>query len=418
MIEFGEVNPKLLVLLIYPVGIILARLIGIHNECNPYFYLFLFFISHFFSLIPLAIYKTRKYIYKNRKMEQENKSDLDSDSKNRSSINDDSETMQNQLHVLKAKIEKDKKKNKILIFLLIGVQYFFTYCFFYYFNYITPTTEFYGNISMVTEVAYFTLFNWIISGNKIYSHHLFAMLIITISIFALYILLIVKYIKYKEGQDISPLKDFILPTLLNLLVYCPFCLFLVQSKEYIEKYFVSPYQMIFYLGIFCLSILIIFEPITFLISCEQKVICNEGHFAGIISGFKQARGNKGGYILSFGMAFTLFMTALGLWLTVKFLSPLHFLTSDGIITLELNILIDSYNKHLLIEDPLFYFFSLITLFGCLIYNEIIIIGFCKLNYNTRKQIIKRQSKDFRYINYELPERTEKDSTFDSIDLSQ
>ena len=268
---------------------------------------------------------------------------------------------------------------------------------------------------MVTEVAYFTLFNWIISGNKIYKHHLFAMLIITISIFAIYILLIKKYIELKGREGVSPLKDFIIPTLLNLLVYCPFCLFLVQSKEYIEKYFVSPYQMIFYLGIFGLSILLIFEPITFLIPCNKdSIVCDDGHFAGIISGFRQTKS----YFLSFSMGFSLFLTTLGLWLTVKMLSPLHFLSSDGVITLELNILVDSYNKHLLIENPFFYLFSIITIFGCLIYNEIIIIGFCNLNYNTRIQIIKRQARDFKYINYELPEHTGKDTTLDSINLSQ
>ena len=113
MIEFGEVNPKLLILLIYPFGIIIARLIGIHNQCNPYFYLFLFFISHFFSLIPLAIYKTRKYILKNQKIENEKNSDIDSDIiKTRESINDYSGNMKNQLHVLKEKIQKDKKKIK------------------------------------------------------------------------------------------------------------------------------------------------------------------------------------------------------------------------------------------------------------------------------------------------------------------
>ena len=131
MIEIGEVNPKLLILLIYPFGIIIARLIGIYNICNPYFYLFLFFISHFFSLIPLAIYKTRKHILKSQKIENEKNSDLDSDIKTRQSLNNYSGNMQNQLNVLKEKIHKVKLKNKILIFLLIAIQYFFTYVFFY-----------------------------------------------------------------------------------------------------------------------------------------------------------------------------------------------------------------------------------------------------------------------------------------------
>ena len=49
------------------------------------------------------------------------------------------------------------------------------------------------------------------------------------------------------------------------------------------------------------------------------------------------------------------MTCLGLWLTVKYLSPCHFLTSDSLITLELNIMIDCYNPNFtLMTNPLFY----------------------------------------------------------------
>ena len=71
MIEFGQVKPQLLMLLIYPVGIILARLITMYYIANPLFYLFLFFISHFLALIPLMIYKIREKFSKNRKKKLE-----------------------------------------------------------------------------------------------------------------------------------------------------------------------------------------------------------------------------------------------------------------------------------------------------------------------------------------------------------
>ena len=97
------------------------------------------------------------------------------------------------------------------------------------------------------------------------------------------------------------------------------------------------------------------------------------------------------------------MTTIGLWLTVKILTPVHFLTSDSLITVELNILFDYYNDKQLIDNPLFYIFSLITIFGCLVYNEILIINVCYLNYNTRKEIIKRQLKEFKGTMCELAE---------------
>ena len=50
------------------------------------------------------------------------------------------------------------------------------------------------------------------------------------------------------------------------------------------------------------------------------------------------------------------------------------------------------------NNPLFYIFSFITIFGCLVYNEIIIIRICNLNYNTRKEIINRQKEDINNNN--------------------
>ena len=413
MIEFGQANPHLLILLIYPIGIILARLITIYYQSNPLYYLFLFFISHFLALIPLLIYKIRKNISKNRKKIQEELSNMDNSNNNIERKS--SEEIVNQLQELKQKIESGKKRDKILLYFLIAFLYFSTYIFFYYFNYIT-TTNFYGNISMVTEVLYFSFFNWLILGNKIYSHHFLSMILITISIVSIYILLIINFIKNNENWEAW--RDFIFPTILNTIVYCPFCYYIIKSKYFIEKYFISPYELIIYLGIFCTGLLIIFEPISFYIPCENEIICYEGHFAGIISGFKQSYGLSG-LLYCLGLSVSLFLTTLGLWLTIKNLSPCHFLTSDSIITVELNILIDCYNpKMILMNNPLFYIFSVITIFSCLIYNEIIILKICKLNYNTKKEIIKRQSRDFKEMNCELPEYFSTETTNNNTTVSE
>ena len=88
------------------------------------------------------------------------------------------------------------------------------------------------------------------------------------------------------------------------------------------------------------------------------------------------------------------MTAFGLWMTVIYLSPSHFLTSDSIITIGLNIMVDCYNEEIkLLKNPLFYILSIFTIFGCLIYNEIIVINIFGLNHNTRKEILKRETKE-------------------------
>ena len=404
IIEFGQVKLRLLILLIYPIGIFFARYITNYFISNPLYYLFLFFISHFLALIPIAIYKIKKKLSNTKKRREDLDDHEISEYEIKVRLKSTDPNLKNQIEILKDQIEHNKNRDKILLFLLIGLLYFLSYLFFYYFNYLT-NTNFYGNISMVTEVLYFSLFNWIIFGNKMYSHHLFSMILITIGIFALYILLIIQYID--KNDDYDAWKDFIFPTLLNFIVYPIFCYCLIKTKYYMEKYFISPYFFILNLGIFCIGLLIIIEPITFFIPCNyEMVICDEENknFAGIITALSNIDNYYNFFLYSLGLIVTLFMTCLGLWLTVKGLSPCHFLTSDSIITFELNILFDIlYREKILIKNVFFYIFSIIIIFGCLIYNEIIIINICKLNFNTRKQIIKRQSKDIKNINLELPD---------------
>ena len=412
-IQLGDINIRLLILLIYPAGIIPARITSYYFQSNPYFYLFLFFISHF-----LIVFFKLFYIIKD-KCNSKIRSDIIED-KSKKQLDDLSKikTGDANLELIVQEKEKiDYRKEKILSILFIGILYFISYVFFYYSNYIT-TTNFYGNISMILEILFFSLFNRIILGNKLYLHHLFSMILITICILGLYIILMINYIKDKKKYDI--LTDIILPTILNFIVYSIFCFHLVKAKQLIEKYIIPPFLLIFSLGSFCLILLLIFEPFTFLIHCDNAVICHKGHFAGIITGFSQLLNTKEA-ILVFFCVILIFMTAFGLWMTVIYLSPSHFLTSDSIITIGLNIMVDCYNEEIkLLKNPLFYILSIFTIFGCLIYNEIIVINIFGLNHNTRKEILKRETKEneedkINLINFD----TEVDELSDSLnDIEQ
>ena len=406
VLEFGEIKHQLLILLIYPIGILGSRLIVIYFSNTPFLYLFIFFISHFFALIPLIIIKIKnKHIFK--------KNDEQKQSLNNNAL--DNEKATNIFLEIKEKEKQINPKKTFFRFtiikkcLFIGILYFYSYFFFYY-SYLIMNTSFYGNISIATETIYFSIINKIVLGKKIYPHHLFSMILITICIFGLYILLMIEF--FQNNNNWNVWSDFIFPTILNCLVYFPFCYFLVQAKLYMEKYFISAYEMIVFLGIFCTALLLILEPITFFIQCKKKIMCYEGHFAGIISGFKQFSGMND-ILYSFLMSIGLFMTALGLWLTVEYLSPCHFLTSDSIITISLNILSDCYKDFFLIVNPLFYILSLIIIFACLVYNEIIIINICKLDYYTSKYITKRQSIEYIENNLLISDNQEDVVSLDS-----
>ena len=383
-IQLGDINFRLLILLIYPAGIIPARITSYYFKSNPYFYLFIFFISHF-----LIVFFKLFYIIKD-KCNSKIRSDIIED-KSKQQLDNITKikTGDSNLELIVQEEKINYRKEKILSILFIGILYFISYVFFYYSNYIT-TTNFYGNISMILEILFFSLFNRIILGNKLYLHHLFSMILITICILGLYIILLINFF---DDNEYEIFRDIILPTILNFIVYSIFCFHLVKAKQLIEKYIIPPFLLIFSLGSFCLILLLIFEPFTFLIHCDNAVICHKGHFAGIITGFSQLLNTKEA-ILVFFCVILIFMTAFGLWMTVIYLSPSHFLTSDSIITIGLNIMVDCYNEEIkLLKNPLFYILSIFTIFGCLIYNEIIIINIFGLNHNTRKEILKREAKE-------------------------
>ena len=401
IIELGELKFHFVILLISPIGYILARIIYQNYLINPYYYLFIFFLSHFLSLIPLLIYK------KNEK--EQNKNDKENKDINRKIIPEDLQ-VKNEIDILKEKLEELKKIQKIKNIAIFGILYFISFVLFYFSNYISNTT-FYGNISMISEVLYFSLFNKILLGRFFYSHHCFSIILMSIGKIGLYIILMIQFI---QSEEENAMRDFIIPFIIDFFLYLIFTFFLIKSKIIIEKYFISPYEMIFYLGLLGAILLLIFEPITFFIKCnnEQSLLCYKGKLGGIINGIKQLSSIKG-LFASLGIMLSLFLTTLGLWMTVAYLSPSHYLTSESIGAFGLNIVNECYRNNKLLKNPLFYIFPFITIFACFIYNEILIIKACNLNYNTRKSIIERQSSESNISRYTINNNIEDNLTNNS-----
>ena len=63
-IELGQINFRLLILLLYPIGILPPRIITNYYPSNPYFYLFIFFISHYMVLLIKLIYRIKEKLSK------------------------------------------------------------------------------------------------------------------------------------------------------------------------------------------------------------------------------------------------------------------------------------------------------------------------------------------------------------------
>ena len=119
IIQLGDITFRLVILLIYPAGIIPARITSYYYKRNHYFYLFIFFISYFLILFFILYYKIKDKCtsnkIKNNLNEDKTKNKLD----NLPNIENDS----NIKLIIKKKKTIDRKK-QILSILFIGILYF------------------------------------------------------------------------------------------------------------------------------------------------------------------------------------------------------------------------------------------------------------------------------------------------------
>jgi len=169
------------------------------------------------------------------------------------------------------------------------------------------------------------------------------------------------------------------------------CLLYVFGKKYLESFYVSPYSLILYIGIICSFIFFIYDLIVFLIVGDNK---DKNNIHGIILGFKN------NYSFTFVIPFILdiifsFSCNIGIWLSIYYFSPFHYIISELIseyiyYTYDWLFGDNNYKEGNLILYSLIY---LINLFFSLVFNEIIILNFCELDFNTKIKIEKREKDE-------------------------
>ena len=108
-IKFGEIKAQLMILLIYPIGIICVRYTILYYQNNPYFYLFIFFISHFLVLIPLNFYKLIQKILDLCHNKKDTMNVVEEDNKNKKII-PKNVFFKNEINELSTEIDSTKKK--------------------------------------------------------------------------------------------------------------------------------------------------------------------------------------------------------------------------------------------------------------------------------------------------------------------
>ena len=179
-----------------------------------------------------------------------------------------------------------------------------------------------------------------------------------------------------------------------LIYYFLYGLFNTLLKKYIIIYFHSIYYILLIIGTLVCVPMIIYDIITYHV--KQDI-------SGIILDFKENITSVKDFFLFFVETIFQFFSNLGIFWTIYYFTPFHFIISEFISEL-LNYYIkliehdpdkpDKYGfiyyKYNIIIFSVVFFINLIC---SLIFNEIIILKFCSLEYYTKKYINKRATND-------------------------
>ena len=395
LIEFGIINYKLFILLIYPIFYQIRRYI--HRKSNPFYILFTEFLGYLcggliYMLIKYRMKstKTTDETYDKSKNEKEKglEENYSSETKN-VSLNDRNKLRSKSCPVLKnsntrllylekRKAPKNLRTNYKFILLLSFI------------NLIPMPLEAFTardidvNFKMSSSLFYFIFFNVlfcrIILGEKIYKHHLLSLIIILLCIPLLFGIYLVQF-KNRDNLNLF------LNSLYLILIASLYSLFDVLAKKYYNSYMGSPYKFMFLIGLIDLTILLFYEFFTLIITGIK-----DNHFNGIIYQIKKnCMQYSFWYILIIIVdVISSFIFLAGIQLTVYFFSPCHFIISESlsqIITTIINNSFENYNINFKISIYIIY---TIIAFVSFIYNEIIIINIGTLSSNARKNIMKRE----------------------------
>ena len=297
--------------------------------------------------------------------------------------------------------EKKKKKIKQLLFIILvsGLQLIAVGIKTIWGKDVNDKLKY--NMQNLIQIFCLILFSVIFLDLSIYSHQIVSTIIISICLSTFFI----ESLIYNK-VDIS---DVIIEIVYYICYQSFLCLSDIMGKKYLNTYFDNLYFFVFKIGIIGLIIILLFASISLFIDMDEKY-----HLFQIFSNIEID-------IFLLDLLFS-FLFELGLWLIIYYLTPCHYILYETIANF-LEIILNNndnknYNKIQLIS---FYILYPILIFAVFIFNEIIILNFCGLNYNTKIEIMKREQldkinkEDILYNNKEEDEEIRSCSSLNDID---
>ena len=391
IIEFGNIDYKIIIPFIYPVIYHLRRLIH-KDEEKEIFEIFMIFFGYLFSGIIYLLIKYRMNALKNKnnleELEEEIKNDIEKEPKGEELKEIQLKIVrtiafgQNQLDVERKKINKIKFRKKYLFILSLVLIYLFPLLLDSYISIIfgDHSIKTSSSISLFICVISYIFLSRLILGEKIYMHQIFSSIIIFISI----LVVIILYLIHTSNNKLLINIVFI------IITSSLYALFNIMEKKYYNIFMDSPYHLMFIIGLFGIVLILLYEIITVLISGFDNSF--NGIFYQIYKNFEK---KEYVYILIFILDILIsFLFVCGIALTVYFFTPCHFIISESISQIiSFFIAYEELKLYSIGELIIICFLFLVILFSGLIYNEIIILDIYSLKYNTKKYINLRQLKE-------------------------
>ena len=386
-IELSEFNLKLFIPLIFPVFKRIQDLtkklyIKKGYDDHTLFKTFRYYLCHILAFVPLLIvyFRTKKAENDLIEIKEENTEKLESV---KTLTHNDTLFKTNTIADLKVANTR-KKRIKSYIF-LGGLCILSLFCYYYrYFFEKYSAREFKQSMGIFFDIGGYIVLSMLILKQKLYFHNFVSMGIIAVLLIVLFIMTTVCI----EDKN-SIWKSFIYYLFYIIL----FILYDVLKKKYMNMFFNTPYFMMLVIGIFGCVFVLIYDFIAFLIDNNKEEVAK---------GFRENINDAG---KAFALILDLiihFIWNLGLWLTIYYLTPCHIFMSEYIS--EYIYYIQDVNNP---PNPKFYkthnvvifsIFAFINFCCCLVFNEVVILNFFNLDYNTKKRIQERQRHESRATN--------------------
>ena len=162
-----------------------------------------------------------------------------------------------------------------------------------------------------------------------------------------------------------------------------FVLYDILKKKYMTLFFNTPYFMMLVIGSVNIILVLIYD--TFAYNFNPEI-------SGVIIGLKVNINSVGSFFKFCLDIIVEFIWNLGIWLTIYYLTPCHYFISEYISEYVYYILsaIESnegfYSTANIVIFSISYFINFLC---CLVFNEVIILNFFGLDYNTSKRIKER-----------------------------